>query len=155
MKSKPQGKQIRMTLEDTMRFQELLKEKIKILASTNSPLKYTERREFFEMVTKALLSQGCSEPVYFVQDGWFIFESCQTLAHRLADLHSDKVLLKTNRPKKIEIVIPISELWSFLYTKMLYLFPQACAEALHLSAEAVERPRQGTYRFTSKEDLSS
>lgn len=154
MRSKPEGKQIRMTLEDTLRYQAELKSLIKILISENRNLEYKEKQTFFEMITKALLSQGCTEPVYFVQqDGWFIFSSAQNFAHRLADLSTNKVILKTNRPEKVEVTVDISELWRFLYDKFLYLFPQACSEALHLSAESVERSKQGSYKFSSKEDL--
>ena len=150
MRSKSdQGKQIRLTLEDTLKYQDRLKENLKILISENRPLEYTEKKLFFEMLTKGLLSQGCTDPVYFVKDnGWFIFASAQNLAQRLADVKTSKLKLKTNRPEKIEITVEISELWQFLY-----LFPQACSEALHLSAESVERPKQGTYKFSAKEEL--
>ena len=150
-----QGKQIRLTLEDTLKYQSLLKENLKILISENRPLEYSEKKPFFEMLTKGLLSQGCTDPVYFVKDGgWFIFASAQNLAHRLADISTSKIILSTNRPEKTEVTVDIGELWQFLYDKFLYLFPQSCAEALHLSAESIERPKQGTYRFSSKGDLS-
>jgi hypothetical protein len=149
-----QGKQIRLTLEDALKYQENLKQKLKLLISENRALKYTERKQFFELLTKALLSQGATDPCYFVYNqGWFIFESVQTLAHRIADLNTNKVRLKTTRPKQVEIVLPIGELWSFLYRKMLYLFPQASAEAIHISAESVEKPKQGSYKFSSRGDL--
>lgn len=155
MRSKPdQGKQIRLTLEDTLKFQDKLKEKLKILISENRPLEYKEKKAFFELITKALLSQGSTDPVYFVkEDGWFIFASAQNLAHRLADIKTNKVKLRTNRPEQVEVVIDISELWRFLYDKFLFLFPQACSEALHISAESVERPKQGSYKFSAKGDL--
>ena len=149
------GKQIRLTLEDTLFFQNELRTLLKILISENKPLTYNEKMKFFEMLPKALLSHGAVDPVYFVKDnGWFIFSSVQNLAHRLADLSGEKVCLKTSRPEKVEINISIGELWQFLYDKCLFLFPQACGEAIHMSAESVERPVQGSYDFTSKEDLS-
>jgi len=155
MRSKPEGKQIRLTLEDALKYQDRLKEKLKILISENRPLEHNEKKTFFEMVTKSLLSQGCTEPVYFVKDnGWFIFQSSQTLAHRLADISTNRLKLKTDRPEKVEIIVEISELWQFLYDKFLYYFPQACGEALHISAESVERTKQGSYKFSSKGDLS-
>jgi hypothetical protein len=156
MRSKTdQGKQVRFTLEDTLRYQDRLKEKLKILISENRPLEYRERKPFFEILTKGLLSQGCTYPVYFVKDdGWFIFASAQNLAQRIADVKTNKLKLKTNRPEKVEIIVDISELWQFLYDKFLFLFPQACSEALHISAESIERPKQGSYKFSSKGDLS-
>jgi hypothetical protein len=156
MRVKPdQGKQIRLTLEDALKYQDRLKEKLKILISENRALGYKEKKHFFELLTKALLSQGATNPVYFVKDnGWFIFASAQNMAHRIADLNTNKIKLRTNKPEKVEVTVEISELWQFLYDKFLYLFPQACSEALHLSAESVERPKQGSYKFTSKGDLS-
>lgn len=156
MRSKPdQGKQIRLTLEDALKYQDKLKEKLKILITENRPLEYNEKKQFFEMISKALLSQGATDPCYFVKDGgWFIFSSAQNLAHRLADINTNKVKLRTNRPEKIEIIVDISELWQYLYDKFLYYYPQACSEALHISAESVERAKQGSYKFSSKGDLS-
>lgn len=154
MKSKPEGRQLRMTLEDTLYFQDHLKQLLKILISENRPLQLQERKPFFEMITKALLSQGATDPIYFVKDnGWFIFSSAQNLAHRLADMHTKQIKMRTDRPEQVETIVSISELWQFLYDKFLYLFPQACAEALHLSAESVERPKQGTFKFSAKGDL--
>ena len=106
------------------------------------------------MLPKALLSQGTAESVSVViNGGWFTFASIQNLAHRLADLTTSDVYLKTSRPEQVEITIPISELWKFLYDKCLYLFPLASAEAIHISAETMERPQQGSYEFSSRSDL--
>ena len=155
MRSKPEGKQIRMTLEDTLYYQAHLKHHLKLLISENRPLELQEKQYFFEMITKSLLSQGSTSPVYFVKEnGWFIFSSAQNLAHRLADMHTKRIKLKTDRPEQVETIVDIKELWQFLYDKFLYLFPQACAEALHLSAEAIERPKQGTFKFSAKGDLN-
>ena len=155
MKAKDKQKQLRMTLQDTLFFQDKLRELVKLLRDENRPLTHMEKQKFFEMLPKALLSQGSVDPTFFVQsDGWFIFSSVQNLALRLADLYTDKVCMKTTRPGNIEIIIPISELWGFLYSKFLYLFPMATAEAIHISAESVERPHQGVYEFSAKGDLS-
>ena len=149
-----QEKQVRLTLEDALKYQDKLKEKLKILISENRPLEYKERKPFFEMLTKALLSQGATDPVYFVKDtGWFIFSSAQNMTHRVADIKTNKIKLRTNRPENVEIVVDISELWQYLYDKFLYYFPQACSEALHISAESVERAKQGSFKFSSKGDL--
>ena len=155
MKSKDKQKQLRMTLQDTLFYQDKLRCLLKLLHDENRPLTHMEKQKYFEMLPKALLSQGSVDPTFFVQsDGWFIFSSVQNLALRMADLHTDKVFMKTTRPEQVEITIPICELWQFLYDKVLYLFPQATAEAIHISAESVERPQQGAYEFSSKGDLA-
>lgn len=153
MKDKKE-KQLRLTLHDTLFFQNELRTLLKKLISENRPLLFKEKEKFFEMLPKALLSQGAVAPVYFVyNNGWFIFSSVQNVAHRLADLDTNNISLKTTRPENVEIIIPIGELWQFLYDKVLYLFPQACSEAIHISAESLERTVQGAYDFSSKEDL--
>ena len=151
---KNKEKQMRMTLQDCLFFQDKLREMLKVLISENRPLTHMEKTKLFETLPKALLSQGSNEPVYFVKDnGWFIFASVQNFAHRIAELHSNMVSLKTTRPEKIEITIPISELWQFLFDKVLYLIPLANAEAIHISAESQERPQQGAFDFTSRDVL--
>jgi hypothetical protein len=120
----------------------------------NRPLKHNEKKQFFDMLPKALLSQGSAEPVSVViKNGWFTFASVQNLAHRISDLYTENVYLKTHRPEHVEITIPISELWQFLYDKCLYLFPLANAEAIHISAETMEKQQQGSYEFSSRSDL--
>jgi hypothetical protein len=154
MGSKNKGKQIRLTLEDTIHFQNQFRELLRSLISENRPLTHGEKPRYFQLLPKALMSQGAVDPVYFVYDkGWFIFSSVQNLAHRLADLYTDKVFLRTSRPEQVEITIPIGELWQYLYEKCLFLFPQACGEAIHMSAESVERPQQKSYEFTAREEL--
>jgi len=147
-------KQIRMTLQDCLYNQGLLRQMLKVLINENRPLTHKEKQEFYNILPKALISQGANDPVYFVyKNGWFIFSSVQNLAHRIADLYGNKIKLKTSRPEKIEVVLPISELWKYLYNKVLFLFPKASAEAIHISAETIERPQQGAYGFSSKEEL--
>lgn len=154
MTSKGKGKQVRLTLEDTINFQDQLRTMLKSLISENRPLSHIEKPKYFQLLPKALMSQGTVEPIYFVHSkGWFIFSSVQNLAHRLADLYTNNVSLKTNRPEQVEITISIGELWQYLYDKVLYLFPQACSEAIHLSAESIERPQQKSYEFTATQEM--
>jgi hypothetical protein len=152
MTTKNKEKQIRMTLQDCLANQSRLRELMQALIRENRPLSFNEKKEFYLLLPKALLSQGSNEPVYLVvNNGWFIFASVQNLGHRLADIYTNNVFLRTSRPESVEVTLEIKELWQFLYDKILYLFPQANAEAIHISAESVERPQQGAYSFTSKE----
>jgi len=149
-------KQVRMTLHDTLATQDKLRDLVRLLINENRPLTLQEKQQYYQLLPNALLSQGATDPVYFVKDdGWFIFESVQALAHRLGDLNSTNINLKTTRPKQVEITISIDELWMFLYRKMLYLFPQANSEAIHLSAESIERQQQKSFKFSSQEDLNA
>lgn len=148
------GKQTRLTLEDTLLYQEKFREFLKELIRENRPLGLHEKDDFFNMMAKSLLSQGAVDPTYAVfEGGWFIFASVQNLAIRLTDLTTNQVRLKTTRPEKVEVTLPISEMWKMLYDKMLYLFPQATSEAIHLSAETIERPQQKAYEFSASQEL--
>lgn len=154
MAGKEKQKQIRYTLEDCLFNQRKLSELVQQLIMDNRPLTIKEKLRYYELLPKSLLSQGATDPVSMViAKGWFTFASIQNLAMRLADLTTDKVNLKTTRPEEVEITIPISELWSFLYDKLLYLFPLAAAEAVHLSGENIPRTEQGVYSFSSSQRL--
>ena len=101
-----------------------------------------------------MLSQGSVEPVSIViHGGWFTFASVQNLAHRLADLHTAQVNIETHRPEQVDVTINIAGLWQFLYDQCLFLFPLASSEAVHISAETIERPRQESYEFSAQGDL--
>ena len=154
MTGKEKQKQIRYTLEDCLFNQRKLSELVQQLIGDNRPLDVKEKVRYYELLPKSLLSQGAADPVSMViQKGWFTFASIQNLAMRLADLTTDKVNLRTTRPEEVEISIPISELWQFLYDKLLYLFPLAAAEAVHLSGENIPRTEQGVYSFSSSQRL--
>jgi len=147
-------KQVRYTLEDCLVNQRRLVDLLKLVAQENRELRLNEREDFFRMLPKALLTQGAISPCSMVMGkGWFTFESVQALALRLADLTTNKVMLRTMKPEQVDVTIPISDLWRFLYSKMLYYFPLAAAEALHLSGENIPQVQQGSYSFTSSERL--
>jgi hypothetical protein len=149
------NKQVRLTLEDCLRNQQQLKETLKDLILNNRPLHHREKQDFFRFLPKALLSQGTIEPISIViQGGWYTFASLQNLAHRLADLHTSRVHLQTYRPESVEVMVDISELWQFMYQQCLFLFPLASAEAIHISAETIERQKQESYEFSSNGDLT-
>jgi len=149
-------KQVRYTLEDCLVNQRKLTDLLKLVAQENRELRLNEREDFFRMLPKALLTQGAISPCSMVMGkGWFTFESLQALALRLADLTTNKVMLRTMKPEQVEVAIPIGDLWRFLYSKMLYYFPLAAAEALHLSGENIPQVQQGAYSFTSSEKLDA
>ena len=146
--------QERLTLDDTLFYQNKLRDLLQRLTEYNRPLLETEREEYFEMLSKSLISQGSSDPVSLVlEGGWFVYASVQSLALRLADLTTPRVSLKTMRPDEVSIVVDIKVLWGFLYSWVVYLFPKACAEAWHISAESPVSQKAGTYSFSSREKL--
>jgi len=143
--------QVRLTLQDCLSYQEKLRGLLQILIQEDRPLTSLEKQRFFEMLPKALLSKGTIEPVHLViEKGWFTYASVQSMALQMADLATNRVSLRTTRPEVVECIISIGDLWRFLYGKVLYLFPLASAEAIHISAESVKRSQQGAYEFSSK-----
>jgi len=153
MKNKS-DQQIRYTLEDCLVHQRKLSTMLKDLIQENRCLRLNEKEEFYQILPKAMLTQGAYDPVNMViEKGWFTFSSLQNMFLRVADLTSNKVRLKTSRPEVVEVTVEIKDLWEFLYEKMLYYFPLACSEALHLSGENVPRTEQGEFTFSSKNNL--
>ena len=147
-------KQKRFTLEDTLFYQERLRKKLMELRYENRSLTNPERAEFYESLAKGLLGQGTADPVnIIINNGWFVFASIQNMALRFADIRTQNVLLKTTRPEPVEAIVSIGELWKALYEKVLFLFPQATAEAAHMSKESIEHPQQGEFVFSSEEEF--
>lgn len=147
-------RQLRLTLEDCLWNQRLLKKILRALIRKNKPLTLEEKEEFFKVLPKALLSQGSEEPVSIViQGGWFTFASVQNLAQRMGDLYTNRVNLQTTRPQAVDVTVDIKVLWEFLYEKCLFLFPLASGEALHISHETIERPTQTSFEFSKDGDL--
>jgi len=154
MKTKNDQKQIRYTLEDCLVNQRKLSSLFKQLIQENRCLRLNEKDKYYEILPKALLTQGATQPeTMVINKGWFLFSSLQNMALRLADITSDKVELETSRPDKVKVIVDIKELWQFLYEKCLFYFPLACSEALHLSGENVPFKEQGDFSFSSKTKL--
>lgn len=147
-------KQIRYTLEDSLSSQQRLRSLVQQLIAENRPLRVDEKDDFFELMAKSLFSQGTSDSMtMIIDDGWYIFGSCQNFALRLAELTSNHIELTTDKPHEDMVQLPISELWHFFYDKLLYLFPRANAEAVHMSAESVHLPPQGHFEFRANARL--
>jgi hypothetical protein len=154
MKNKTDQKQIRYTLEDCLKHQRKLSNLVKTLIQENRCLSFNEKEELYNILPKAMLTQGASIPVSMViNKGWFTFSSLQNMFLRVADLTSNKIELHTSKPEEVTVTVEIHELWQFLYDKMLYYFPLACSEALHLSGENVPRTEQGEFMFSAKTKL--
>jgi hypothetical protein len=115
-----------------------------------------EKQVVCSVLPKALLTQGATLPVNLViGDGWFTFASVQNMLLRLADVDGCRLRLSTSRPENVVVVVDIGELWQFVYDKVLYFFPLAAAEALHLSGENVPRVEQGVFSFSAQDSLDA
>lgn len=146
-----ESKQVRMTLEDTLRYQDELSNLIKLLATENRPVINTERKRLKELMAKALLSQGavdCESMV--IEGGFFTFASLQNLILRLSDINEKLVRLTTHKPEVNIQTGSIGEIWRFIYDRMLYYFPLANAEAMRYSKESQFKTKQEAYEFDSE-----
>lgn len=154
MKEDEKTKQIRLTLEDTLKYQEELSELMKQLINENRAIRLNERKRLRAILPKALLSQGAVECVTMViSGGWFTFSSLQNMILRVSDLNENIVKLQTHKPEPNVQIGSIGELWKFIYDQLLYYYPLATAESLRMSKESLFKTQQGMYEFDSKEEL--
>jgi len=154
MSKEGKEKQIRLTLEDCITYQDKLRDLLKILISENRSVTHHEKQQLYKTMPKALLTQGTTQPVTMViKRGWFIFASIQNFILRTSEMTTGKVRLETTRPEEVTVDVPISDLWKFIFDRVMYLFPLAAAEAIHLSGESPARTEQGVYSFSSTKKL--
>lgn len=147
-------RQVRYTLEDCLDNQRRLSDLLKMVIAENRCLTAGEKTLMYSVLPKALLTQGATLPVNVViGKGWFTFASVQNLLLRLADVDGNRLRLSTSRPEEVAVMVDIGELWQFVYDKVLYFFPLAASEALHLSGENVPRVEQGVFSFSAKDSL--
>lgn len=152
MKEDEKTKQIRLTLEDTLHYQEELSELMKQLITDNRPMTEKERKRLRKIMTKALLTQGAIKCITLViEGGWFTFSSLQNMILRVSEINEKLVKLTTHKPEHNVQIGSIAELWKFIYEQLLYLYPLASAEALRISKESLYRVEQGVYEFDSRE----
>jgi len=148
--------QVRYTVYDTINYQYMLKEKILDLIYDNRPLRLgIEKQEFYQMISKACLSQGIYKNCVFIIDkGRFTFASIQNFALRIAEeCNTSRIKLTTKKPDPIEIIIPISQLWRILIEKLLVIYPHAVSEAYHMSAEAIKGNKTLPVLYSSKREI--
>jgi len=148
--------QVRATVYDTLNYQYMLREKILDLIYENRPLRLgVEKQEFYQMISKACLSQGIYRKcVFLIDKGRFTFASIQNLALRIVgECNTSKIKLITKKPDVIEIVVPISKLWKILLEKLLTIFPMAVSEAYHMSAESVKGNKTLPILYSSKKEI--
>jgi len=149
-----QQKQIRLTLEDTLYSQVQLLDLIKLKRNASECLSKDEKETIYSLLPKALISQGTNEP-FIMREGTKIitFESTQTLALRLMEIDKDFVNIKVKHPEPIDVIYPIGKMWEALYTKLLYLFPKALADAMKMSSEQLKKEQQGSFEFSPGQEL--
>lgn len=144
-------KQVRMTLEDTLRYQSELSDLMKQLIKENRPMSDKERKRIPELLAKALLTQGAVKCVTMViEGGWFTFASLQNMILRTSEITKPYVRLTTHRPEHNTQVGSIAEMWKFIYGQLLYYYPLASAEAFRVSKESMYRVEQGSFEFDSR-----
>lgn len=153
MKNKDEEtKQVRLTLEDTIRYQEELSDMMKLLITENRPMNSKERKRLRKVMAQGLLSQGAVNcTTLIIEGGWFTFSSLQNMILRVSEIDENLVRLTTHKPEHNTQVGSIGELWKFIYNQLLYYFPLATAEAFRVSKESLYKVEQGAYEFDSKE----
>ena len=68
----------------------------------------------------------------------------------LRDITTDTVKIEDPQSGTVYL-IPVKELWIFFKDQLENIFPFACEEALHMSAETVTYEPRGAYVFKSED----
>jgi hypothetical protein len=144
--------QVRRTLEDVIKFQNDLLQIVRTKRQNNSCLSFSERDTFLSLFTKSVLSQGSIKCLYRTRKGTIVpFHHLTELAYLLSEQTTNYVNIINDDTKGIyENNIPISELWKFFERKLIYVFPYACDEASHMSAEAVIHESPTSFNFSAQ-----
>lgn len=146
--------QVRHTLEDTLQYQEEFSELFKLVINENRPMRLNERKRLRRIMPKALLSQGAVHCVSMtIEGGFFTFSSLQNMILRVSEVNESLVRLTTHKPSHNVQVGSIAELWKFIYSQLLYLYPLAAAEAIRMSKESQYKVEQESYDFDSTEEI--
>lgn len=146
--------QIRLTLEDTLTKQQDLRKIVKEHMNQSKPLANTLKPTYYELLSKALLSQGTNEPCELKHNGKVItFASLHEMALRVADLNTKYVRIQTKYPEVVDDIVTINFFWEALYNKLLYYYPKALSEATHMSAEQLKRAQQMALDFDSTKEM--
>ena len=150
MQNKPM--QVRRTFEDVIKFQNQLLEVVKSKRRNNSCLSFSERDEFLSLFTRSVLSQGSIKCLYRTRKGTIVpFHHLTELAYLLSEQTTNYVdIVNYDTKGTYEHHLPISELWKFFEMKLIYVFPYACDEASHMSAEAVIRETPTSFNFSAQ-----
>jgi hypothetical protein len=148
--------QQRRTLEDTINYQDELLSLAIRKRERNVCLSFEEKETFMKVYKRAVLSQGAVGCYYRTRNGKIVpFHHLTELAYFLSTLTSNMVdLINYDNNKPFDTNIPISDLWRFFEMKLIYVFPYACDEASHMSAEAPIREQPTSYQFSSEKNVS-
>jgi hypothetical protein len=144
--------QVRRTLEDVIKFQNELLSIVKTKRQNNACLSFSERERFLSLFTRAVLSQGSIKCLYRTRQGTIVpFHHLTELAYILSEQTTNYINIINDDTKGIyERNLPISELWKFFERKLIYVFPYACDEASHMSAEAVLQEPPTSFTFSAQ-----
>lgn len=137
---------LRLTFEDTLRRQTLLRQKLEQLIKERRPLKESEKEEYFETLYKALLTVGRGRIIYYRLSNQSLIPlgTLMYFAEKMAYQRKPYVLLRYNG---VVYKIPIEEMWRTLLDYCLMYFPHALWEALHMSPERMRWQKPGALEY--------
>lgn len=145
-----QRRQIRLTFEDTIKYQKELLDFARTRRETGWPLTKKEKKEFPNKLAYSLMSRGLKPIYYEIGTTKIYLGSIHTLGLKMLDINGSTTEIQyegTNYVLKTKI------LWSLLYNSFLTQFPKALEEAIHMSKELPEREQASGYSFNSDKNL--
>lgn len=147
------ARQERKTFEDVVDFQNELLHIIRRKERTKSPLTESESEKVRFLYPRSILSHGSSKVYFKNSDGRVIsFRHITEFIENLLNVRTSKVEL-IDGITSIRYVVPIEKLWMVLRNELVYLFPFAREEAIHMSPESITRESATAYKFSLDEKL--
>lgn len=152
-----QHKQVqqRRTFADVQEFQNEIKAILRRKTESNTGLNREEASRLNFIYPWALLSHGSSRFTYRNVDGRITeFRHISEFIEYLIGI-GDRVpyVVLCDGPTRNKYAIEWRYLWVALLDELLYLFPFAREEALHMSAEAPVREASSAYKFIMDEKM--
>jgi len=141
-------RQERKTFEDVVDFQNELLHIVMKKEELKKPLTTTESQKVRFLYPRSILSHGSSR-FYFRNDDGRV-----TCFRHITEFIEDMLTIRTDKVQLLDgtthtnYVVPIEKLWRALRKELVYLFPYAREEAIHMSPESITREEASAYKFS-------
>lgn len=146
-------RQERKTFEDVVDFQNHLLEIIMEKEKKKKPLTEKEASEVRFLYPRSVLSHGSSKFLFKNDDGRITpFRHITEFIEEILNVRSSSVSLKDGLTGKT-FVVPIEKLWAALRRELVFIYPYAREEAIHMSPESITREAKSSFKFTLDEKL--
>lgn len=146
--------QERRTFSDVNQFQADIKWLLFKKIKSNDGLTYEEARDLGYKYSWALLSHGSNRFSFRNKDGRITeFIHISAFIDNLLFIRKSPYVVLYDGPTRTRYNVEWKDIWKALLDELLYLFPYAREEAIHMSAEAPTREQASAFHFSLDEKL--